>query len=148
MSPIDVGTRPARTGSRAPLIALLLVAALAGLALLRVASVAMATPDTVDHVTIVNETQYGVDVDLRSSEASSRLLLGRALPGTSTGRNQVLDAGDVWIFSFLRAGVDAGEVELTRDQLESADWRVTVPDSVVAAIEQSGQVPYPDEGSR
>ena len=148
MSPTDVSTRPTRAGSRAPLIALLVVAAIAGLALLRVVSVAMAPPDYVDDVTIVNKTQYGVDVDVRSSDTAGRLLLGRALPGTNTARSQVLDAGDVWIFSFLRAGVEAGEVQLTREQLDAADWHVTVPDAVIATIEQSGQLPYPDEGRR
>ena len=148
MSPTDLSTRPARARSRAPFIALVIAAAIAGLALVRVASVAMETPDSVDRITIVNETDYGVDVDLRSAPDDSRLLLGRALPGADAARNQVLDAGDVWIFSFLRAGVDAGEVQLTRDQLEAADWRVSVPDEVVAAIEEAGQNPYPDEGSR
>ena len=70
-------------------------------------------------------------------------MLGQHCPGADTARSQVLDAGDVWIFSFLRGGVDTGEVQLTRDQLEAADWRVSVPDEVVAAIEESGQNPYP-----
>jgi hypothetical protein len=148
MSPTDLSTRPARAGSRAPLIALVVVGAIVALALLRLAAVAMDTPDAVDRVTIVNETDFGVDVDLRSAPDGARLLLGRALPAADTTRREVLDAGDVWIFSFLRAGVDAGEVRLTRDQLAAADWRVTVPDDVVATIEESGQNPYPDEGSR
>jgi hypothetical protein len=148
MSPTSLGTRPTRAGSRAPLIALIVAGALAVVVLVRVASIAMEQPDFVDRVTIVNETPYGVDVDVRPSDDAGRLLLGRALPGASADKKIVIDAGDRWIFRFVRAGVEGGEVELSRAQLEAADWTVRVPDSVETAFGQAGQEPYPQEGSR
>jgi hypothetical protein len=116
--------------------------------LARVASLAMATPSLVDEVTVVNNSDYGVDVAVRESDDEGRLLLGRALPGAATARQDVVDVGDRWIFSFTRAGVEGGEVELSRDQLAQAGWRVTVPETVAATFVQSGLRPYADEGKR
>ena len=63
----------------------------------------------------MNDTQYGVDVDLRDPADEARLLLGRALPEDETARQEVLDAvTDGWIFSFCSAGVPAGEVAARR----------------------------------
>ena len=132
MSPTDLSTRPARACSRGPFIAVI-AAAIAGLALVRVASVAMETPDSVDRITFVNGTPYGVDVDLRNSDRGGVLLLGRVLPEQDTAKHEVYDGGDHWIFEFTRGGVVAGEVAMTRDELDHADWRVTVPDGRRAA---------------
>ena len=68
MSPIDVTTRPTPVRRRAPLIALIVVAVLLAVGLIKLASAAIATPKFVPRVTFVNGTQYGVDVDLSNSD--------------------------------------------------------------------------------
>ena len=96
----------------------------------------------------MNGTPYGVDVDLRNSDRGGVVLLGRALPEQSTAKHEVYDGGDRWIFEFSRGGVVAGDIEMSRDALDQAGWRVTVPDSVERRLADAGQPPYPTEGSR
>jgi hypothetical protein len=148
MSPTHLMTRPAPPRPRAPQLAIALVSAVLLVAFVRVATVAMAVPDVVDRVVIDNDTPYGVDVDLRGSDDGSRLLLGRALPEAETVRREVHDEGDRWIFAFWRGGALAGEVELTRTELEANDWKLAVPDTVEQQLADLGQAPYPEEGDR
>jgi hypothetical protein len=148
MSPTDVTTRPTPVRRRAPLIALIVVAALLALGLIKLASAAIATPKFVPRVTFVNGTPYGVDVDLRNADHSGVVLLGRVLPEQDTAKHEVYDGGDRWIFEFTRGGVVAGEVEMSRDALDRTGWRVTVPADVEQRLADAGQPPYPAEGSR
>ena len=55
----------------------------------------------------------------------------------------MLEQGDTWIFTFSYAGARATELRLSRDALAAADWTVTVPDSVGAALEAAGLDPSP-----
>ncbi len=148
MSPTDVTTRPTPVRRRAPLIALIVVAVLVAAGLIELASAAIATPRFVPRVTFVNDTPYGVDVDLRNSDRGGVVLLGRALPEQRTAKHEVYDGGDRWIFGFTRGGVVAGAVEMSRDDLDHTGWRVTVPASVEQRLTDAGQPPYPAEGSR
>ena len=148
MSPTELTTRPTPVRGRAPLIALIVVAALLAIGLIKLASAAIATPKFVPRVTFVNGTPYGVDVDLRNSDRGGVVLLGRALPEQHTAKHEVYDGGDRWIFEFSRGGVVAGDVEMSRDALDQSGWRVTVPDSVERRLADAGQPPYPAEGSR
>jgi hypothetical protein len=148
MSPTDVTTRPTPVRRRAPLIALIVVAALLAAGLIKLGSAAIATPKFVPRVTVVNETPYGVDVDVRNSDHGGVVLLGRALPEQQTAKHEVYDGGDRWIFEFSRGGVVAGELEMSRADLDHTGWRVAVPASVEQRLADAGQPPYPAEGSR
>jgi hypothetical protein len=147
MSPTDLTTRPSRPRQRIPIVAIgLVLAAAAAVALLALLRDAVSTESVVSEITIVNDTPYGVDVDVRAGD--SHLLLGRALPQHHTVRHEVLDAGDHWVFSFERGGVPAGRVERSREQLEHDDWHVAVPGSVTDRLAEAGQREYPGEGNR
>jgi hypothetical protein len=148
MSPTDVTTRPTPVRRRAPLIALVVAGVLLAVALIKLVSAATATPEFVPRVTFVNGTPYGVDVDMRNADNDGRVLLGRALPEQNTTKHEVYDGGDQWIFEFTRGGVVAGEIEMSRSDLEHGGWRVTVPASVEQRLADAGQSPYPEEGSR
>jgi hypothetical protein len=148
LTPTDVSTRPIGSRSRAPLVALIVIAIVAAAGFIRVASSAMATPDAVDHVTVANGTAYGLDVVVRGSEGDPVLRLGRALPQTDMVRHEVLDAGDRWILTFTRGGTEAGRMELSHADLERDDWRITVPGAIEEKLAAEGQQPYPEEGKR
>jgi hypothetical protein len=148
MSPTDVTSRPVRSRPRAPIIALVVAVALLGIALFALIRAATATPSVVERVAIDNATPYGVEVTLSDSGSGGTILLGRALPERETTWQEVLDGGELWNFSFTRAGIVAGEVEVSRAQLERDGWRVTVPASVGQRLEDAGQRPYPEEGAR
>jgi hypothetical protein len=148
MSPTDVTTRPIRSRPRAPMVALIVGAVLAAIALVAATRAATATPAVVDHVTVDNATPYGVDVTLRDSESAGLIQLGRALPEGETTWQQVHDSGERWIFTFTRAGIVAGQVEVSRTQLEQAGWRVATPGAVEQRLADAGLRPYPEEGAR
>jgi hypothetical protein len=47
-----------------------------------------------------------------------------------------------------RGGVTVGEVDLTRNELERSEWRVSVPADIEQRLQAAGQVPYAEEGTR
>ena len=137
---------PPQNVSRVRLVVLLgagLVVALLGV---RVFTDAIAAPEVVDRVTIVNETDYGVDVSVRGDDDDTWLRLGRALPREETQRELVLDQGDVWVVSFDRGGVVGGEIELERSALAANGWKIDVPVEVSTRLGEAGLVPNPAEG--
>jgi len=148
LTPTDVSTRPIGSRSRAPLVALIVLAVIATAVFIRIATSVMSTPKAVDHVTIANRSDYGLDVNLRTSADAPVLRLGRALPPTDTVRHEVLDAGDHWTFIFTRAGTEAGRLEMTRNDMERDDWRIIVPAEVAQKLQAEGRQPYPEEGRR
>ena len=95
------------------------------------------TPTFVD-LTIVNPTAYDVYVDARSSGDPALVGLGRVRHGREAGFDGVLDQGDVWVFEFDYGGVDAGSLEVTREDLVDSDWRVEVPTAVATELEAAG----------
>src|SRR5262245_52839479 len=101
MPPIDLTTRPSTAPSRAPMIGLVVVAALAIVGVLALVGSAVTEPSYVDTVELVNDTPYGVDVQVRFDDDAGYLVLGRALPERETTRRQVFDGGDQWSFTFV-----------------------------------------------
>jgi hypothetical protein len=148
MPSIDLTTRPSRPRLRIPLVVMALLVVLLGAAIFAVVSQAIRTPTLVSRVTFVNDTPYALEVDVREHAGAGRVLLGRALPEGSTLRHEVTDVGERWLFTFNRGGVLAGELDVSREELDRDDWRVTIPDSIVAPLRDAGVTPYPDEGRR
>jgi hypothetical protein len=148
MSPLELSTRPSPAKPRLSIVLLIAAAVIASVFVVVVARSVLSTPSYIDHITIANDTKYGVDVAVRFGDDSSRLLLGRALPQQESARHEVYDGGDRWTFVFTRGGVDAGHVTMTRDQLASAHWRVGVPASVSQRLAAAGQESFAGEGSR
>jgi hypothetical protein len=103
-------------------------------------------PPFVDALRIENTTEFGVEVDVRGDADDGGVLLGYALPTTTTTKQSVVDVGDVWIFTFERGGVSAGDLTISRHDLARRGWRVAVPASVEERLIESGQVPFPNEG--
>ena len=129
-----------------------LVTAIAGIAtaalLLRGALWIVDDPTFVD-VTVANPTPYDVYVDARSGGDPAVVGIGAIHHEGETTFEGVLDQGDVWVFEFAYAGVEAGSVEVSGDQLEAAGWRVEVPTSVAAELEAAGVVaPAPMRSGR
>jgi hypothetical protein len=80
-----------------------------------------------ESVTIVNRT--GAEVTVRATgEARDGWLSISTVDAESRATVEaVIDQGDVWNFR-LSVGPDAvGEIRRTHDELEAADWRVTIP---------------------
>ena len=92
----------------------------------------------VDRIEIVNPTEYDLLVDVRPEEKASRLGLGLAKHGSEAIHEQVIDLGEEWIFAFSFVGEEVGSLAIKRSDLESAGWRVVIPDDVGAKLRERG----------
>lgn len=95
-------------------------------------------PGHVDRVVLDNPHEFDIAVDVSAEPGGPTVSLGAADHDERTVIDEVLDAGDVWVFRFSYAGVDAGEVALRRTTLERTGWQVRVPDSVAARLRAAG----------
>ena len=103
------------------------VAALAALVVVGFlgASRLVAEPDVVPQITIANPTDDLVNVQI--DDEGSRLPLTIVEPRRSAVTHDVIDQGDTWTFVFRTSGRTIAKVEMSRDELERAQWRVPVP---------------------
>jgi hypothetical protein len=115
-------------GSLTVLIALLLVGCLG-------------RPPTVDQITIVNSTNYDLDVDVTGREREGWLPVAIVKPRSENIVQEVIDQGEVWIFRFMQRGDVVGDLSLTRVELERSGWRVEVPEQVEERLQQLGRPP-------
>ena len=103
-------------------------------------TVACATDGAVvDRLTVINGTDYDLEISLTGADRDGWTPLGRSRHGETTMHSHVDDVGDVWIFRFEYPGpVSAGELRVTREDLEEDRWRVDVPDDVERALRRRG----------
>ncbi len=128
---------PRRTFPPLPLIALLVVGAL----LCAVMTYALRDPEVVSRVTIDNPSTLDINVSVRSTSDSSRLILATVPPTTTATNLDVLDQGDDWIFSFSSGGVEGGTLRVSRAKLAADGWRVEIPDAVIQRLQSGTFVP-------
>ncbi len=104
------------------------VAALAALVVVGFlgASRLVAGPDVVPQITIANPTDDLVNV-LIVEDGGSRLPLTIVEPRRTAVTPDVIDQGDTWTFVFRTSGRTIAKVEMSRDDLQRAQWRVPVP---------------------
>ena len=95
----------------------------------------------VDRVTVANATAFSVDVEVVDGDGT--VSLGTVPAGGTETFHDVVDQGSAWNFRFLYAGVAGGELELTRDALERAGWRIAVPADVDGRLRAAGLTPSP-----
>lgn len=99
---------------------------------------AIGIPAHVDRLTVVNETDYDLRVTAGRPGADSVVVLGSVGKRATAELIDLLDRGDVWVLHFRGQGVDAGSVEVDRDDLVAGDWTYTVPDAVPRRLEAAG----------
>lgn len=139
MSPVLTRPRPqaapARLGRE---IALLAAAGLVALAVILGASAAVEGPSYIDRLTIHNATPYAVEIDVASGLGGARLDLGPVSPGERHDFSTVVDHGDRWVVRVSSAGIDGGQLEVSRSELERRGWVVTLSDAVSARLAANG----------
>lgn len=97
----------------------------------------------VEEVTIVNETDYDVEVEVGADEDDGWLPLARVDARSTGSAREVFDQGDVWVFRFRHWGEPVEEMSLTREELDREGWRIEVPEKVAERLEQLGRPPAP-----
>ena len=127
-------SRPARTGG-------LLAAAVGGVAAVVLASSGLSPGVFVERVTIVNPTAYQLNVALAAVGSSGSLDLGTAGRDNTMVVEKVFDPGSRWVLRLSYAGTSAGEVTVSRSELEGAGWRVEIPAAVGDRLQADGFAP-------
>lgn len=137
-------TRPRFTPVRNAGGTLLVVASVAGVVVLAFVMLgAMRLPGFVSRLTVANPTLYGVEIEVREAQSESGGWFTLGTFGRESVRNtyEVLDSGRAWTVRFWAGGVDAGQMTITRDQLERNRWRLTVPAEVADRLAAEGVSP-------
>ena len=96
---------------------------------------------TVDQITVVNSTDYDLEVHVTGRERDGwlpMLIVEARSQGIARG---VIDQGEVWIFQFRRLGDAVCEHSLSREELERGGWRLQVPTEVEERLRQLGRSP-------
>ena len=92
----------------------------------------------VPRITIDNDTGYDVHVTLAGFEDGGILPLGVARQQCRSTFEEVLDAGDTWVFHLGAQGREGGAITMTRDELARAGWHVILPSSVGDQLAAAG----------
>lgn len=100
-------------------------------------------PSLVERITFVNDSEYDVSIDVTASARDGWMSVGTAQRRSTSFHEKVIDQGGVWIFRFAAQGHTAGELQVTRAELEGAGWTVRIPDSVGEGLRAKGAPPTP-----
>jgi len=130
---------PVRNAQPVALIAVGLVLVVGGFFFL--ADRMLLTTSFVDRVTVVNPTEYRLEIEVTGAGRSHGVQLGSVGREQTRAFESVLDQGREWIFRFASAWADGGEVRASRDQLRRDGWRVTVPSEVAVRLQAAGMPP-------
>ncbi|HZQ27428.1 MAG TPA: hypothetical protein VFA94_07000 [Acidimicrobiales bacterium] len=103
----------------------------------------LAGPSFIARITVVNPTEYALDVDAAKPDKPAWTPIGTARQRGTTVLEQVIDEGDQWVFRFRTEGIDGGELRMSRSALEQANWRIEVPASVGDTLRAAGAAPTP-----
>ena len=140
MTPILTRPRPAPPRSRRDM-AVAVIAAVVGVALLLLVMPALRLPSYVDAVSISNPHLWHVEVDVGRPDGSRWIGLGHVGRETTRTFRSVIDPGDQWVFRFAYAGIDQGEVVVSRVDLKQAGWKVIIPDDFAERMRAAGETP-------
>jgi len=92
----------------------------------------------VRRLTVHNPTPYTVNVDVTGADRDGWRDLGAFARESERTVEELKDPGDTWVFRFSYGGLDAGELEVTTDQLDADGWTFTVPAEVGQRLRQAG----------
>lgn len=96
------------------------------------------TPGHVPSITIENPHQWSSAVEAAGESRPGWLGIG-AVDATATKTfGEVLDQGPIWVFRFSYAGVDGGELAVSRADLQRGGWKVTIPSEFAERMRAAG----------
>jgi hypothetical protein len=102
----------------------------------------LTAPDTVE-ATVVNDTQYDVDVVVSSGGDAGLQPFGRVPRESTRVQPTFIDPGDEWVVAFSYGSNPLGEVRLTAADLAGTDHTIEVPPEIAARAQDLGLEPPP-----
>jgi hypothetical protein len=99
--------------------------------------VVLAVPPRVDHVTIVNPTDYRLFIFAGAPDDRGLTQVGIIGPDTTKTFDDVIDRGVVWVLDVQVQGAHAGGVEVRRDELTGAT-PYTIPFDIDQRLKDAG----------
>ena len=142
MTPLTMRGRQVRTRLYDPAVVAQLAVAVLAVGTLLFAMSILALPDRTP-VTVVNGTDWDIDVAIHAPGASARTVFGRVDRGDTRTQPGLIDPGDEWVFAFRHGGTDLGELRLSRGELDDLDHTVEVPPEVTQKARDLGLTPSP-----
>ena len=109
---------------------------------LLVGTLVLDEPGRVD-IEITNPTVFALSIEVTDTERDGWQPTARLGPGATRTIHDVLDQGEVWVFRFVGQGRDGGELEVTRHDLERADWHLDIPAAIGDRLTAQGAPPTP-----
>lgn len=144
MTPLLTRPRPAAARSRSD-VAAIVVAAVVGIALLRLVLPALRLPAYADAVTISNPHVWHAEVDVGRPDGSRWIGLGHVGREATRTFRSVIDPGEEWMFRFAYGGTVRSQVVVSRAELERAGWKLTIPDEFAERMRAAGETPTASE---
>ena len=77
-------------------------------------------------------------MEVSGAERDSWIELGSFGRERSRTVEELVDQGRQWVFRFSYAGVEGGELVVSRDRLVGDGWRITVPPEVTERLRAAG----------
>lgn len=140
MSPVVTPAPPARIRRRGDIL-LVLAGVLTLVVVVAVFLPAAGTPGHIENITVTNPHEWPANVEAAGENRQGWVGMG-AVDATGTRAfEEILDQERLWVFRFSYAGVDAGELMISRADLQRSGWRITVPDEFANRLGAAGVGP-------
>ena len=109
---------------------------------LLVGTLVLDKPERVD-IEISNPTAFALSIEVTDIEREGWQPTARLGPGATRTIEDIIDQGGIWVFRFFGQGRDGGELEVTRHDLERADWHLDIPAAIGDLLAAQGALPTP-----
>jgi len=100
-------------------------------------------PKTISRITFENPTVYALDIEVSPGTETGWTSAGSVRQQSTADVQEVIDQGDVWLFRFDSQGLSGGQLRLTRADLETSGWHVSIPVEVGTRLAEEGAPPTP-----
>lgn len=139
MTPTLTRPRPAQEARAGRLLVAAGIAAIVAIGV--VLGPGVHTRSVVQRLSVTNPSPYSLQIDITGVDHDGWLNLGTV--GRDSGREfrEVLDQGSTWVVRFRSGGHDAGEVVVTRADLERNGWELQVPQEVSERLMEANVAP-------
>ncbi|HWI04291.1 MAG TPA: hypothetical protein VNT52_10805 [Acidimicrobiales bacterium] len=116
----------------------LIVLAIAAAVVLALSRTGLDDTPSYRSLTVENPTPYIINIEVTGAERDGWFDVGSVRRENRQTFEETPDPGEQWVFRFSYGGADAGELAVSRDELEGDGWRVTVPAETAERLREAG----------